>query len=294
MSGIKAIEKIPLPNTPEGQKYRKDKIGSTDARVIMGVCPWKTLRELYNEKNGLATPKEMNPAMQRGIKLEPIARKEFEQKLGFEFPAECALHKEESWMLSSIDGWCASEKQGLEIKIPGQKDHALGMAGFVPDKYIPQLQHHISVWEIDFIHYYTWNEVSSHHFKYYRDDAYIKKMISMERDFYDSLSTPNPPEEEKQVYQEIDCFEWASLMARYKLAEQQEQIFAEEKEKLKSFILEMADEKATRGGGYILSKHERKGNIDYKKIPHLYGRNLDEFRSPPTVYWRIQQEKTPR
>jgi len=35
---------------------------------------------------------------------------------------------------------------------------------------------------------------------------------------------------------------------------------------------------------------ERKGTINYKRIPELQGRDLEEYRSPSTTYWRIGAE----
>jgi len=285
------MEKIPLPNTPAGKEFRKNKIGSSDAPIIMGVSPWASARDLYKLKKGDIEEKPITEAMQRGITLEPVARKAFEEIVGFEFPAACALHSHEKWLLSSADGWCEVEKQVLEIKIPGRKDHEMGLAGFVPEKYIPQLQHHMNVWGTDFIWYYTWNETSDNLFKYYRDDRYIKKMVGKEREFYDRLCNFNPPEDDQEPFQEMNSIEWETLLMQYKTAEEQEKSHQLEKDRIKALIIELASQKNSKGGGFVLNKYERKGNIDFKKIPELKGKNLDEFRSPSTTYWRISEEK---
>lgn len=41
-----------LQNTQEWEKFRLQKIGASDAPIIMGVSPWKTPFQLWLEKQG--------------------------------------------------------------------------------------------------------------------------------------------------------------------------------------------------------------------------------------------------
>ncbi len=62
--------------TPEWHEYRSMHIGASDAPIIMGVSPWRNVKQLYNEKMGLHNTRS-TPAMQRGVEMEPQARKSF-------------------------------------------------------------------------------------------------------------------------------------------------------------------------------------------------------------------------
>ena len=62
-------------NTEEGFEFRKTKIGSSDAPIIMGESPWKTPQQLWEEKMGLKESSYENAAIQRGKQLEAQARK---------------------------------------------------------------------------------------------------------------------------------------------------------------------------------------------------------------------------
>lgn len=44
-----------LQNTQEWEKFRLQKIGASDAPIIMGVSPWKTPFQLWLEKTGQIT-----------------------------------------------------------------------------------------------------------------------------------------------------------------------------------------------------------------------------------------------
>jgi len=62
---------------------RKTGIGGSDASVVLGVNPYKTIRELWLEKTGLAQDpeKESGPIL-RGRVLEPVAADQYAQKTG--------------------------------------------------------------------------------------------------------------------------------------------------------------------------------------------------------------------
>lgn len=66
---------------------------------------------------------------------------------------------------------------------------------------------------------------------------------------------------------------------RKMLEAQEEQAIAELKEltgNLNSF-----------GGGFKYESATRAGTVDYKAIPQLKGVNLDIYRKPPVVYWKL-------
>ena len=69
-------------NTEEWLEFRRDKIGASDAPIIMGKSPWKTPHQLWEEKIGVRTSSYETAAMRRGKDLESEARKHFEQQTG--------------------------------------------------------------------------------------------------------------------------------------------------------------------------------------------------------------------
>ena len=54
---------------------RKGHIGASDASAVLGLCPWRTNVQLWEEKMSDEEPVEIiNPNIERGIKSEPHIR----------------------------------------------------------------------------------------------------------------------------------------------------------------------------------------------------------------------------
>ena len=66
-------------NREEWLQARKSGIGASDAAAILEISPWGTKTQLWEEKTGRRKPKDLsdNPAIQRGIREEPIIREQF-------------------------------------------------------------------------------------------------------------------------------------------------------------------------------------------------------------------------
>ena len=111
--------------SPEWLAFRKTKVTATDASAILGLNPWKTRLQLYHEKLSNDPPKPCNEAMQRGNDLEPIARDLFKIKTGHKMEPRVVV---KDWAMASLDGINAWNEI-LEIKCPGEKVHAVAVAG---------------------------------------------------------------------------------------------------------------------------------------------------------------------
>lgn len=75
----------------------------------------------------------------------------------------------------------------------------------------------------------------------------------------------------------------------YKLQQQLKSLekYAEElKDKLKA----LSQNEAAHGGGFRFNYTERKGNVDYAKIPELKAVNLELYRKEPVRYWKLELE----
>lgn len=123
-------------------KLRAGGIGSSDAGILCGFTQWKSVEQLWLEKSGqIKTEFKTNPAMERGTRLEPGVRAEYELLTDMEWPSAVFVHDTHSFLIASLDGWNEETKAVLEIKAPNAKAHATARAGLVPDYYQPQCQH---------------------------------------------------------------------------------------------------------------------------------------------------------
>ena len=186
-------------------KKRTSYIGGSDAACILGLNPWKTNVQLWEEKTGRAVPADIsdNPFVQYGTKAEAHLRELF----ALDFPeyrveyAENNMTTNDSfpWAHASLDGFLIEKETGrlgiLEIKTTtimhaGQMDK---WKDRIPDNYFCQLLHYFAVTEASF--------------------AVLKAQLKYERDGV-SLTTKHYKIEREEVEDDI----------RYLM--EQEEIFA--------------------------------------------------------------------
>ena len=116
---------------------RRQGIGGSDAAAVLGVSPYKTRYMLWAEKRGLVPPAPPNPAMTRGTALEPVARAAYEREVGgLMFPCQM-VHPEHPWMRANLDGLSPDATTFLEVKCPGQADHATALKGELAERMAP-------------------------------------------------------------------------------------------------------------------------------------------------------------
>jgi len=282
--------------SPEWHEYRSMHIGASDAPIIMGVSPWRNVKQLYNEKLGLQNIRS-TPAMQRGIDLEAKARECFQVECGFSIRPAVIESKINPWMCASLDG-ISKCGQIVEIKCPGKKDHDLALRGQIPDYYYPQLQHQMYVAGVQFAWYYSFDGFMGVAIKCERNAQYIEQMIKTEKDFYDSLMSFEEPKSNEEEFVELDNPSFQTLAEKYKReclqAKEYEEALAlklAEIQGTKDLILAICQGKNVRGHGIKVRQCSRKGTIDYTKVPELQGVDLEKYRKEASVSWKVEIDK---
>ena len=173
-------------------EFRRVHIGSSDSPIVMGVSPWTTPFQLWEQKMSGIRP-ETTHVMQRGHDLENTARMQFEKAMNCEvFP--CVFESEaHSFMSASLDGVSLDHSVIVEIKCAGKKDHAIAMKGQIPEKYKPQVQKQLCVMNADFLYYYSFDGKGGVCVKVFREEDYIKQLIQKETEFFSYMSNQTPP-----------------------------------------------------------------------------------------------------
>ena len=157
-----------IQQTEEWLEFRKNKIGASDAPVIMEVSPWNTPYELWLEKIGQKKNSKATKPQERGLLLEDIALAHFTLETGISMQKDVILHPSLNWMMASLDGISEKKDFAVEIKCPGKVDHAQALSGKIPDKYFPQLQHQLEVTGLEMIYYFSFDGLDGILLKHYR------------------------------------------------------------------------------------------------------------------------------
>lgn len=276
-----------IQGTQEWLKLRKTKVTATDASIIMGVSPWKTRWQLYQEKISTTQPRPATPSMQRGIDLEPKAREAFILTTGIYVSPKVIV---KDWQMASVDGISDDGKYLVEIKCPGQVDHSMAVAGKVPAHYYPQLQHQMHVCDVDRMFYFSFDGVDGALVEIIKDNNYIEKMLEEEWKFYQCLINKMPPEPSESDYFEMDDPIWKECALRWREVSSMMKELEKEEENLRNQLIFLSGASNSKGAGISLCQMNRKGNVDYSKIPELKNVNLDLYRKPSTKMWRITSE----
>ncbi len=170
--------------------YRSSHICASEAAVLLGLSPYKTIEQLYREKTQ-GFEQAPNAYMLRGVELEPIALKKFEEETGLVMFPMVGENEKIPWMAASFDGVTICHDAIVEIKCNGKKNHSLALKGEIPQYYNAQLQHQISVSGLDFSYYYSFDGQNGVILEVKRDQAFIDIMLEKEFEFWQLLQENN-------------------------------------------------------------------------------------------------------
>lgn len=274
------------------REWRIGGIGSSDAPAIMGVSPWRTAFQVWEEKT---RRREINLtgnwATERGQEKEPEARADYELRTGLEMPATLAVHADYPWLRASLDGWNEGKRKGLEIKYVGKDDYELAQKGIVTEKYVPQVQHQCLVTggEIDFFAYPEEKLGPPAIVTVAPDVRYLLDYFPIVEQFWtEHVLKDKPPELTAKDWRKIPK-KHEELVERWKIAKEAFDQAEARLEGARAALLGVLPEKTRcRGLGIAVGADGRKGSIDYSKVPQLKGVDLEPYRKPPTIVTTIR------
>lgn len=174
-------------------RRRDCRIGGSDAPTIKGVCPWETPFELWARKTGRLRPRPKNAAMMRGLELEPIARRAYEMKTGIKMPADEFSHPEYPFIGANFDGINLARRRVLEIKCPGDIDHAIAVGGAIPSYYIWQCVHLMMVANVPLCDYWSFDGWAGVLVSMKRDPRLEEELFEAEVQFWWHVTNDVPP-----------------------------------------------------------------------------------------------------
>ena len=199
-------------NSPEWLNYRRTGIGGSDAAAILGLSPFKTNVEVWEEKVGLREPKDIsdNPAVKYGKEAEDIRRQLFALDYPeLEVTADKTVVYRRGFMFASLDGDLKKKDTG-ELGIYEGKTTELHRradlmkwTGRVPDYYYVQLLHYFITTERAFsildaqikLDVASEIEILVRRYPYYRKDLFpdLRYLYTEEKDFWGYVERKERP-----------------------------------------------------------------------------------------------------
>ena len=195
-------------------EIRKLGLGGSDAGIVLGLNPWRTRLELWQEKTGRADAPDLADveSVQWGIHLEQPIAEEYMRRTGRKVRRvnRTIRHSKHYFMQGHIDRKISCISGGLEIKTVGIRSaHLWGEEGseVIPTHYRAQVVHYLAVTGWDFFDVAALiGGQTLRIFTVERDEDEITELIKREREFWkhnvldDFPPMPMVPKEASMLY----------------------------------------------------------------------------------------------
>ena len=270
-------------NTPEWELLRRSHIGASDVAILMTGSE----HEIYNLYLRKTTGEKIavNAAMQRGHDLEPDAVRYYELKTGWKYPKVTGISEEYPWLMASFDGLDVEANVPLEVKCPmTMPDEVHHWKGF--EKAYWQVQGQMLVCgakEATLLLYSPEKQIEK---KMKREDAQILKIIEktemFSRYLTGDLEFPIP-------FQQRFDEEWFDAEAAWEEAKNLLEEAQERESICRDALLYLTGENSSRGNRVSVTRIVRRGAVEYTKIPQLKDLDLEVYRKPSIISWRVSK-----
>lgn len=172
-------------------ELRRNGIGGSDASVVMGKNPWRSIQQLWEDKTGKTPVQEnSNEYTYWGNVMEGIIRKEFMNRTGLKVRQKhfMMFHPQFQFMFADVDGIVTDERGEkciFEAKTVSQYREEEWRDGKIPVEYMMQVQHYLAVCEMQKA--YIAALIGGNHFIYHtilRDEGMIAELVHAEKQFW--------------------------------------------------------------------------------------------------------------
>ncbi len=114
----------PQDDLPAWLEEQRKGLGGNDAGAILGVHPFHSPLDVFNEKLGQPLPRVVTPLMERGVVLEPIAADEYTKRTGVKLqrghsglPVGILADSERPYLRGNFDRVVVGKRALAEIKV---------------------------------------------------------------------------------------------------------------------------------------------------------------------------------
>jgi putative phage-type endonuclease len=301
-----------IQGTPEWHEWRSQGIGGSEAAVVLGNSPYKSLYDLYAEKTGLVSPEQLKSGNEyifaKGHETEARVRPILEVRIGCDLPPACGEHDDFPILRASLDGYNAEKNVAAEIKLVGKEAFELAQQGMIPPHYYDQCQHNLFVSGAEKLYYAcatldSPTEIAVVEIK--PDQEWQQKYITCASEFWQRVQNQDPPPKTPPMPGVIvvDDHALRQLATQYALLGAKKAEIEAEYERVGEILAEGVKARSHTndanckwlilGTGVVISQYVRQGSIQYAKLvkdrlPDLPQEELENYRGKPSVITQIK------
>lgn len=279
--------------TEEWLRFRKGKLTASKAGIILGLSPYMTPFELFEEELGIREPNSISPHMKEGLNIEDEAREWFYKQTGINVIPHVAIYPKNTFFIASLDGISNCKTVILEIKKNNKEYHEMVRRGKIVPFHFAQLQHQLFVTDLDSCNYLSYRAGDELLLSIKRDDTFIADMIKKELDFKKCLDDLIPPDLIDRDYEDmsndIELSELGRMYFHYAaMAKDYERKADYMKEKIKNTV----GLKNVKAEGFKITKYSTKGRVDWELLKKDNCPHVDEnkYRKLTGVSFKISKD----
>lgn len=298
---MNAVQVQLTQGTPEWNAWRLQGIGGSDAPVIDGSSPYRTLRELFFEKTGKGASSEEDESKEfifaKGHKTEALIRKQFQDRMNVEIKPICFQHGKFDYLRASLDGFDSTHGV-LEAKLVGKE--VLEKAtneGEIPTFHYTQMQHQFLVSGADVGNWFGHDGKKNGIVVPIRADMeFIKRLEEREHRFWEDVKNGKIPALSDRDYL---IPEDQRLLVELRDAKELAENAQTQYETLRAQAVQLYKHPKISGGGLKIFKVIRQGSLDLMAIPEIVAavdgaretlkpEYLEGFRKKGSESWTVR------
>jgi putative phage-type endonuclease len=277
-----------VQGSAEWHEHRRAHRNASETPIVLGVSPWTTPYQLWQQKLGLVT-QEINGAMLRGMELEPAARAAYERLTGLVMQPLVLVDGEYS---ASLDGMTLAGERLVEIKCPfkGREStlwKSMQQERRLPEHYQLQVQHQLMVAKADIADVFVFDGTEGLVFPVAPDESTWSRIQEGWEVFARYVTDAQAPPLTDRDTRIRDDPEWLEAAAKYVELRTAYDELSAKVDDAKVQLAALASHAKEQGGGVALTRMWKRGTIDYKRVPELGGVDLEQYRGPPRHEVRV-------
>jgi len=282
---------MPEQGSEEWLKMRKGMLSASKIPIMLGLSPYKTAFQLWQEELGLVEPKKSSKAMEEGLACEDAAREFFFNEIGIHVKPAVIIDPEDNRFMASLDGMSDDRKTILEIKRNNKDFHELckkDLQGPLKFHYA-QIQMQMSCTGLPYSWYLSYRKGDEILRRVDRNDVFIQFLKDGAIKFKHCVDNFIPPElTDRDIITRFDP-EWEQAAEEYRAILSSLNYLENRADLLRKNLISLSDDQSSQGFGLKITKYVKQGSIQYKDIPQLRDIDLNQYRSKPTVCWRVTE-----
>lgn len=277
-------------HTQEWHEWRATGVNASSAPAVMSESKYfpKTPYQLYLIETGQREFFQ-NQAMKIGSEKESEALNLVNDKFNSSYQKILGESEVSGLrMLASFDGY--DENQEIKVLEIKTTKHGSDLWDNAESIYKWQLTHQCIVAGADkarlAVYAHDTGDLRVSIFELEKSDADL--LVKSWIDYADALLNFTPPPLTKKDYIEREDAEWLSLADEFKRISAEKKRIESELAALKEVILDCSKQMPSKGAGLTVFPAQRKGVIQYSKIPELENIDLDQYRGKGSTSWVIR------